>query len=54
MDGENVRAVKEVQLVHHDLPTAELVEGHRVAWETYLHRLGIRVAGGDPGPDPHG
>ncbi len=40
-------------LRHHDLPTDELRAGHRVAWETYLDRLGIRVAGGDPGPDPH-
>lgn len=40
-------------LRHHDLPTEELQEAHRVAWETYLSRLVIRAAGGDPGPDPH-
>lgn len=40
-------------LRHHDLPTDELRAAHRVAWETYLDRLGIRVADGDPGPDPH-
>ena len=40
--------------VHHDdLPSPDLAEGHRVAWGTYLPRLGVRVAGGDPGPDPH-
>ena len=52
VDNEDGRT--RVTLVHHDLPTAELVEGHRVARETYLHRLRIRAAGGDPGPDPHG
>jgi uncharacterized protein YndB with AHSA1/START domain len=40
-------------LRHHDLATTELRNAHRVAWETYLHRLAIRAAGGDPGPDPH-
>ena len=40
-------------LRHDDLPNSELRGGHRVAWETYLPRLAIRVAGGDPGPDPH-
>lgn len=40
-------------LRHDDLPTVELRDGHRVAWETYLQRLVIRTAGGDPGPDPH-
>jgi uncharacterized protein YndB with AHSA1/START domain len=29
-------------LRHHGLPTDELRDGHRVAWETYLDRLGIR------------
>jgi uncharacterized protein YndB with AHSA1/START domain len=42
-----------VTLRHHDLPTAELRDAHRVAWRTYLDRLSVRVAGGDPGPDPH-
>ena len=40
-------------LRHDDLPSPELVEGHRVAWGTYLPRLATRVAGRDPGPDPH-
>jgi uncharacterized protein YndB with AHSA1/START domain len=40
-------------LRHHDLATTELRNAHQVAWETYLHRLAIRAAGGDPGPDPH-
>jgi uncharacterized protein YndB with AHSA1/START domain len=40
-------------LRHDGLPSDELREGHRVAWETYLPRLATRVAGGDPGPDPH-
>jgi uncharacterized protein YndB with AHSA1/START domain len=40
-------------LRHELLPTAELVKAHQVAWETYLPRLAIVVAGGDPGPDPH-
>jgi uncharacterized protein YndB with AHSA1/START domain len=40
-------------LRHHDLATKELRDAHQVAWETYLHRLAIRAAGGDPGPDPH-
>jgi uncharacterized protein YndB with AHSA1/START domain len=40
-------------LDHHDLPTDELREAHRIAWQTYLDRLVIRTAGGDVGPDPH-
>jgi uncharacterized protein YndB with AHSA1/START domain len=40
-------------LRHDDLPSPELVEGHRVAWDAYLPRLAVRVTGGDPGPDPH-
>jgi hypothetical protein len=40
-------------LRHDGLPNAELTEGHQIAWETYLPRLAIRVADGDPGPDPH-
>ena len=42
-----------VTVRHHDLPTDELREAHRVAWQTYLDRLPVRIAGGDPGPDPH-
>jgi uncharacterized protein YndB with AHSA1/START domain len=40
-------------LRHHDLATSELRDAHQVAWDTYLHRLAIRAAGADPGPDPH-
>jgi uncharacterized protein YndB with AHSA1/START domain len=40
-------------LRHEDLPSPELREGHLAAWNTYLPRLAIRAAGGDPGPDPH-
>ena len=43
-----------VVLRHHDLPTEELREHHRNGWEAYLGRLGVCVAGGDPGPDPNG
>jgi uncharacterized protein YndB with AHSA1/START domain len=42
-----------LNLRHEDLPSAELQNAHQVAWETYLPRLVIRAAGGDPGPDPH-
>jgi uncharacterized protein YndB with AHSA1/START domain len=42
-----------VTLRHDDLPNAELRAAHQVAWETYLPRLAIAAAGGDPGPDPH-
>jgi len=31
----------------------ELRAGHDVAWKTYLPRLAVAAAGGDPGPDPH-
>jgi uncharacterized protein YndB with AHSA1/START domain len=40
-------------LTHDRLPSVELQLGHRVAWDTYLPRLVVLVAGGDPGPDPH-
>ena len=40
-------------LRHENLPNPELREGHRVAWNTYLPRLAICAAGGDPGDDPH-
>ena len=40
-------------LRHEDLPSESLREGHDVAWNTYLPRLAVRAAGGDPGPDPH-
>jgi uncharacterized protein YndB with AHSA1/START domain len=40
-------------LRHENLPSAELREGHDIAWNVYLPRLAVRAAGGDPGPDPH-
>jgi uncharacterized protein YndB with AHSA1/START domain len=40
-------------LTHDRLPNLELQIGHKVAWDTYLPRLVIHVAGGDPGPEPH-
>ena len=40
-------------LRHEDLPSEELRAGHDVAWTTYLPRLAVVAAGGDPGPDPH-
>ena len=40
-------------LRHENLPSEELRAGHEVAWNTYLPRLAIAAAGGDPGPDPH-
>ena len=42
-----------VTLRHDDLPNTELRDGHQIAWETYLPRLGVAASGGDPGPDPH-
>lgn len=42
-----------LNLRHENLPSPELREGHQVAWDTYLARLAIRAAGGDPGADPH-
>ncbi|HEX5500844.1 MAG TPA: SRPBCC family protein [Thermomicrobiales bacterium] len=41
-----------VTLRHLDLPET-MLEGHRVAWNVYLDRLGVCLAGGDPGPDSH-
>jgi uncharacterized protein YndB with AHSA1/START domain len=40
-------------LRHENLPSESLREGHDIAWNTYLPRLVLRAAGGDPGPDPH-
>jgi len=40
-------------LRHENLPSESLREGHGVAWNTYLPRLAVQAAGGDPGPDPH-
>jgi uncharacterized protein YndB with AHSA1/START domain len=48
-DGEGTR----LTLRHDRLPSTELAAAHQVAWETYLPRLAIVAAGGDPGPDPH-
>jgi uncharacterized protein YndB with AHSA1/START domain len=42
-----------LRLRHENLPSESLREGHDVAWNTYLPRLAVRAAGGDPGPDPH-
>jgi uncharacterized protein YndB with AHSA1/START domain len=42
-----------VVLRHHGLPSEEEIENHRKGWSLYLDRLGIRVSGGDPGPDPN-
>ena len=40
-------------LRHENLPSESLRAGHDIAWNTYLPRLAVRAAGGDPGPDPH-
>lgn len=42
-----------VVLRHHGLPTEEQRAHHRLGWEMYLGRLDVRIAGGDPGPDPN-
>lgn len=42
-----------VVLRHHDLPDDDQRAHHRAGWELYLGRLGVRVAGSDPGPDPN-
>ena len=42
-----------LMLRHENLPSPSLREGHEVAWNTYLPRLAVRAAGGDPGADPH-
>jgi uncharacterized protein YndB with AHSA1/START domain len=42
-----------VTLRHENLPSEELRTAHDVAWNTYLPRLAVVAAGGDPGPDPH-
>jgi uncharacterized protein YndB with AHSA1/START domain len=43
-----------LRLLHQGLPGPALRDAHRVAWRTYLDRLVIVAAGGDPGQDPHG
>lgn len=40
-------------LRHENLPGGTLREAHDIAWRTYLPRLAVLAAGGDPGPDPH-
>ena len=40
-------------LRHENLPSESLREGHDIAWNTYLLRLAVCAAGGDPGADPH-
>ena len=40
-------------LRHENLPSESLRAGHDIAWNTYLPRLAVRAAGGDPGADPH-
>lgn len=40
-------------LTHDRLPNIDLETGHKIAWGTYLPRLVIHIAGGDPGSDPH-
>jgi uncharacterized protein YndB with AHSA1/START domain len=40
-------------LRHENLPSSDLREAHGAAWTTYLPRLAVRAAGGDPSADPH-
>jgi uncharacterized protein YndB with AHSA1/START domain len=42
-----------VRLDHLDLADETLRDNHLLAWRTYLDRLAIVAAGGNPGPDPH-
>ena len=42
-----------VVLRHYDLPTEAQRDHHRAGWDLYLRRLAVRIAGGDPGPDPN-
>lgn len=48
-EGEGTRVV----LRHYDLPDDQQRDHHYKGWAMYLDRLGIRVVGGDPGPDPN-
>lgn len=50
---EEERGGTRVVLRHHDLPDSRQREHHGKGWATYLHRLTVRVSGGDPGPDPN-
>jgi uncharacterized protein YndB with AHSA1/START domain len=47
------QAGTDLHLTHRDLPTRVLRENHLLAWRTYLARLVVVTAGGDPGPEPH-
>lgn len=42
-----------VILRHHDLPDESQREHHGIGWRTYLDRLTVLAAGGDPGQDPN-
>jgi len=42
-----------VVLRHHGLPDDVQRAHHLAGWELYLDRLGERIRGGDPGPDPN-
>ena len=42
-----------VVLRHHGLPDDGQREHHREGWVFYLGRLGARIKGADPGPDPN-
>jgi hypothetical protein len=46
-------AATRIVLRHYDLPSDEQRDHHRSGWNLYLERLAVRVAGGDPGPDPN-
>ncbi len=46
-DGEDGTLLR---LVHTGLPLPA-IDLHRDGWHHYLDRLGVRAAGGDPGPD---
>jgi hypothetical protein len=41
-----------VVLRHHDLPDDGQRDHHRTGWETYLHRLAVRVPGAIPARTP--
>ena len=40
-------------LRHHNLPDDGECRHHAAGWQLYLDRLAVRLAGGDPGPDPN-
>jgi uncharacterized protein YndB with AHSA1/START domain len=43
-----------LRLEHRGLRNETLRQNHQLAWTTYLARLAVVAAGGDPGPEPHG